>query len=307
MDMNKWLLIGVGVIVVLIGGFFALNSYIYNEKQATVATDYKDAEYIIEGERVKLKDGFSETEAAPNSASKTTTQYFGNEIVTDLNDDGEDDVVFLLTQSPGGSGTFYYVVAALSTERGYVGSEAYLLGDRIAPQTTEVSQNPNHKNVIVVNYADRAEGEMMTTPPSVGQSVFLKLDTEALQFGIVDNDFTGEADPLRMSLDMKTWILDSALYNDGTEINPTGDRFSITFLPGNRFSATTDCNSMNGSYVAADGAISFSQIGMTKMFCEDSQETEFLNILENTSSYHFTARGQLIFDLKFDSGTATFR
>lgn len=305
--MNKWLLSGVSIVVVFIVSFFVLNSYIYNEKQVTVSTDYKDAEYIIEGQRVKLEDGFSETEAAPNSTSKITTQYFGNEVVADLNEDGREDVVFLLTQNSGGSGTFYYVVAALNTESGYVGSEAYFLGDRIAPQTTEVSQKPNHKNVIVVNYAERAEGEPMTASPSVGKSLFLKLDPDALQFGVVDNEFTGEADPSRMSLDMKTWIWDSALYNDGTEVDPAGDRFSVTFLPDNRFSATTDCNSMNGSYVATDGVISFSQIGMTKMFCEGSREGEFLAILENTSSYHFTARGQLILDLKFDSGTATFR
>ena len=45
-------------------------------------------------------------------------------------------------------------VAALNTEAGWIGSQTTLLGDRIAPQTTELSQNPNHKNVIVVNYAD---------------------------------------------------------------------------------------------------------------------------------------------------------
>lgn len=305
--MNKWLFWGVGIIAVLIAAFFALNSYIYNEKQATVATDYKEAEYIIEGERVKLANGMASAEAAPGSASKITTQYFGNEIITDLNNDDREDVVFLLTQNTGGSGTFYYVVAALNTERGYVGSEAYLLGDRIAPQTTEVSQNPNHKNVIVVNYAERREGEPMTTAPSVGQSVFLKLDTEAMQFGVVEADFTGEADPSRMSLDMKPWVWVSTLYNDGKEISPRDERFVITFTPDGRFSATTDCNSMGGNYVANADMITFSEIGMTKMFCEGSQESDFLNILENTSGYHFTSRGELVLGLKFDSGTATFR
>lgn len=305
--MNKWLLLGAAIIVVLIGGFFALNSYIYNEKQVTAFTDYKDAEYVIEGVRVKLKDGVAETIAAPNSASKTVTQYFGNEVVSDLNNDGRKDVVFIITQSGSGSGTFYYVVAALNTSRGYVGSEAYFLGDRIAPQSTEVSQKPNHKNVIVVNYMDREVGEPMTTQPSVGKSVFLKLDTEVMQFGIVEPDFTGEADPSNMSLDMKTWIWISALYNDGRKIDPADERFIITFTTGNKFSATTDCNGMSGNYTATAGSISFSEITMTKMFCEDSKETEFLDILQNTSTYHFTSRGELVFDLKIDSGTATFR
>ena len=305
--MNKWLLIAVAIIIVLIAGFFILNSYIYNEKQAPTSADYKDAEYVIDGKRIKLENGIAETEAAPGSASKIVTQYFGNEVEIDFNNDGRKDIAFLLTQNTGGSGTFYYVVGTLNTERGYVGSEAFLLGDRIAPQTTEVSQNPNHKNVIVVNYADRALNEPMTTQPSIGKSVFLKLDSTAMQFGIVDQDFTGEADPSRMSLGMKTWTWISALYNDGRKIIPANDRFALTLNPDNRFSATTDCNGISGGYTATANSISFSQIGMTKIFCEKSQETDFLKILENTQNYHFTSKGELIFDLKFDSGTATFR
>ncbi len=191
--MNKWVLVSLVLIVLLVGGFFALNSYIYNEKQAPTVDDYKDAEYTIDGIRIKLEDGVAEIEAAPGSASKIATRYFGNELVTDLNDDGRSDTVFLLTQQTGGSGIFYYVVAALNLKEGYVGSDGYLLGDRIAPQSTEVSSNPRHKNVIVVNYADRASGEPMTTPPSVGESTYLKLDLENMQWGIVEPDFEGES------------------------------------------------------------------------------------------------------------------
>ena len=96
-------------------------------------------------------------EAAPGSASKILTRYFGNEIRHDLNGDGREDVVFLLTQETGGSGVFYYAVAALDTEQGYVGSEGLLLGDRIAPQTTEIGTG----NIVIVTYADRAPGKAL--------------------------------------------------------------------------------------------------------------------------------------------------
>lgn len=165
--MNKFFIGLVGLGVVLVGAFFLFNSYIYNEKQAYTPENYKDAEYRIDGKVIRLQDEF---------------RYFGNELVVDLNDDGRDDVVFLLTHQPGGSGTFYYVVAALNTEEGYLGSEGYLLGDRIAPQTTEVSQNPLHTNVIVVNYADRSSGESMTTQPSFGKSAYIKLDVESMRW-----------------------------------------------------------------------------------------------------------------------------
>ncbi len=183
-------------IVGLVAAFYSFNSYIYNEKQAPAAADYKDAEYRIDGTQVQLKDGVAEVEAAPGSASKITTRYFGNEHKTDINDDGREDVVFLVTQETGGSGIFYYVVAALNTERGYVGSDGYLLGDRIAPQTINASPNPRHKNVVVANYADRATGEPMTARPSVGKSAYLKLDEASMMWGIVEPDFEGESSGL---------------------------------------------------------------------------------------------------------------
>ncbi len=191
--MNKILLSIVAAAIILIGGFFILNSYIYDEKQVVAEADHKDAEYIIEGQRVKLQDGVAEVEAAPGSASKIITRYFGNDIKTDLDGDGREDVAFILTQERGGSGTFFYGVGALNTERGFVGSEAYLLGDRIAPQNTSLSPNAQHKQVVVFNYADRASGEAMTVQPSVGKSVYLKLDPQSVRWGIVEPNFEGES------------------------------------------------------------------------------------------------------------------
>lgn len=159
---------------------------------------YKNIEYTIDGKKVLLKGGMAESESAPGSSSKIVTRYFGNELRTDLNNDGLEDIVFLVTQETGGSGTFYYAVAAIAVPSsaqsdalsgeeniGYIGSDGYFLGDRIAPQTTELSKNPKHKNVIVINFADRAIGEPMTTKPSVGKSAYLKLDTQNMIWGVV--------------------------------------------------------------------------------------------------------------------------
>lgn len=190
----KRIIIGVvALAAVLALTFYALNTYIYKEKQAPVMADYQNATYSLEGKPVQLEDGLAEAEAAPGSASKIVTRYFGNEYRTDLNDDGREDVVFLLTQETGGSGIFYYAVAALNTENGYVGSDGYFLGDRIAPQNIGISPNPRHKNVIVVNYADRAAEKPMSAKPSIGKSAYLKLDAESMTWGIVMPDFEGES------------------------------------------------------------------------------------------------------------------
>ena len=181
------------VAVVLVGG---CSSNAENQPQEHVAvpgSDYRSAAYVVEGQRIKLADGLAEAQTSPGSASRLVTHYFGNELKTDLNDDGREDIVFLLTQQRGGSGTFFYAVAALNTEAGYLGSDGYPLGDRIAPQTTVVSRNPRHRNVIVVTYADRRPGEPMTSQPAVGKSVYLKLNADTMRWGIVVPDFEGES------------------------------------------------------------------------------------------------------------------
>lgn len=186
-------------IVILLIIIFGIRIYQDREKQVVqkVTMDEKDATYIIDSRPITLKNGFSEIEDISGSGT-TTTRYFGNKVNHDLNDDGLEDVAFILTQETGGSGTFFYLVAALNTPDGYIGSHAYYLGDRIAPQTTNIdegltSRGTKRKNVIVVNFADRLPGEPFTTRPSAGKSVWVKLDPATMQWGVVVPDFEGES------------------------------------------------------------------------------------------------------------------
>ena len=154
------------LVAVLLGGFFAINTYIYNKKQGGVE-DIKDATIVAEGVPVTLVNGEAITDIG--NGAKVYTSYFGNEARGDINDDGREDIVFIVTQSGGGSGTFVYVVAALQNSAGrYEGTNAVFLGDRVAPQTTEIRHS-----IIVVNYADRKPGEPMAARPTVGVSAFL--------------------------------------------------------------------------------------------------------------------------------------
>lgn len=137
----------------------------------------KNTTYTIDGAAITLVDGDAFSVAVPGSASEITTGYFGNEVKADINNDGKEDVVFLLTQETGGSGLFFYVVAAVSEGEDYKGSQAFFLGDRIAPQTTQYENG-----VVVVNFADRAVGEPFSVPPSVGKSVRLTFDSTTLSF-----------------------------------------------------------------------------------------------------------------------------
>lgn len=125
--------------------------------------DYKNLSFQLEDMTINLVDGSAIVEAAPGSSEKISINIFGNEAFGDLNDDGQRDVVFLITQSGAGSGTFFYVVAALQTQNGYQGTNALFLGDRIAPQTTNIENG-----MVAVNFADRNPGEPFTTKPSLG-------------------------------------------------------------------------------------------------------------------------------------------
>jgi hypothetical protein len=144
----------------------------------TLGTDPQNASYLIDGQEVTLVNGVAEQETAPGSTSRNVTRYFGNAVDIDLNSDGLMDSGFLLTQDGGGSGTFFYVAVALQTVGGYQGSNAIFLGDRIAPQSTNV--DPNNPTQLIVNYAERKASEPMSAQPSMGVSRTFKLENGSL-------------------------------------------------------------------------------------------------------------------------------
>lgn len=311
--MNK-IAIALGVLIIVMLGAWYFYAYVPTvQAPEKTATDVDDAgplnaTYSIDGQAITLVDGLSEVPTVAGSAAKITTQYFGNEVTTDLDGDGRADKVFLLTQTTGGTGTFYYVVAALNTEAGWVGSQAILLGDRIAPQTTEVSQDPNHENVIIVNYMVRAAGQAMIEQPTVGRSSWLKLDVPTLSWGMVEQGFSGEANPDDMSLFMKDWVWQRTTYNNDTQLVPKeAGVFKLTINDSGIFNISTDCNYMSGEFDLHMNEISFRDMTSTMMYCEDSQEQEFAGMLSEVRSFFFTNKGELVLELKLDSGSAIFR
>ena len=167
--MNKKQFIIPAVIIILVAGWGAYQ-FSFTDNEAGLRIDPKDGMYVIDGTAIALKDGYSEKETAPGSASKIITRYFGNEVRADIDGDGVEDSAFLLTQEGGGSGTFFYVAAFLSIKEGFSGTNAVLLGDRIAPQNTEF-----RNGMIIVNYAERKPGEPFSAKPSVGVSKYFKI------------------------------------------------------------------------------------------------------------------------------------
>lgn len=160
---------------------------------------YQNVTVEVEGNPVSLVNGVSEVEAAPGSATKIITKYFGNEAFGDLNGDGKEDVAFLITQDGGGSGTFYYVVAAVQSETGYQGTNSILLGNRIAPQTTQIENGQ-----IVVNYAEQTPEDSLTTQPSLAVTKRVKLLNGKLVEGLKINPSLTIPNPAVPVMDLNT-------------------------------------------------------------------------------------------------------
>lgn len=177
--------------IIVLLALIALGAYfIFNKEEPQPVSngnvpssfDGKNVSFTVDEKEVTLVNGISETEAAPGSASKVTTTYFGNEATGDLTGDGVPDTAFMVSQSTGGSGLFYYTVVAVKTENGYKTTNAFFIGDRIAPQNMYI---PGGSMELQVNYAERKQDEPMTAQPSQGVTKLLKVTSEGKLEGLM--------------------------------------------------------------------------------------------------------------------------
>jgi len=265
------------------------------------APDVSNISYKVDGQVVLLQGGSSELKGPDDEASAERVSIFGEPVYADLDGDTDLDAVAYLTRDSGGSGTFYYVVVVVNNDGVYTGTDAMFLGDRIAPQSINIQDGR-----AVVNFVERKAGEPFTTQPSVGKSIWVHLDAKNLQIGEWVKDFEGEADPKRMKLSMKTW---EWIHAEGANKKITkpasAGMFTLSFGDGGSFTATTDCNSASGTYANEGGFIEFGPIASTRMYCENSIESDFFTMLSSITKYYFTGKGELVFVLG-DSGESMF-
>lgn len=290
------------VLLIVTLGLISIIAYAYQSSQkravlpiTTSPQTVKNLSYIIDGTTYTLIDG-------KNAAG--TVQLFGEPVYGDLNGDGDStDAAVLLTYNPGGSGTFYYATLALKTNGEYRVTNTLLLGNRIAPQTVEI-----HEGRAVFNYAERKATDPMTTPPSLGKSLWIHYDTKTGEIGELAQGFEGEANPLMMNLTMKKWNwVKTSMNNDTTLIPKKENVFTLLFSQDGKVAIGTDCNRVSGIYTDKSPKLTFSNLIMTKMFCEGSDEDAFVKALENITSYHFTSKGELILEIAMDSGIMVFK
>lgn len=108
-----------------------------------------------------------------------------------------------------------------------------------------------------------------------------------------------------MPLPGTSWEWVETKRTDGTGMTPVADQpFIISFNEDGNFTIDGDCNAMGSTYTqSANGNLTLAPIYSTKMFCEDSRETEFAADIATVSSY---AIGENTLTLTTATGTMEF-
>lgn len=119
-----------------------------------------------------LIDGVAEKPAAPGSSAAETVRAVGDPLIGgDITGDGRPEAALLVTDDPGGSGTFYYAVLALSGTDSWRATNAVALGDRIEPLGIDFVDGHFR-----YRFLERKPGESMAEPPRVEKTVEVRFD-----------------------------------------------------------------------------------------------------------------------------------
>jgi heat shock protein HslJ len=304
MSISRQIFAVAGILFLLVGCQLANKPTNSSGPPGQLDSDPLYTAFVIGDRQVRLIDGWHEEPAAPGSAAKVTTRVWGTPVVADMNRDGIDDAMLILIQSTGGSGTFYYAAAAIATPRGYEGTAGHLLGDRIVPKGIKIVDSKAR-----ISYLAHGSGESFADDPTAPRRMDLIYMAEDRRLAEVAIDFEGEADPARMTLQMHTWTWVRTMFNDDTVKRPgKAGLFTLTFGDDGQVAGKTDCNNFHGTVAIEKHRMRLGEnMAMTRRFCAGSQELEFIAMLKGVSSYFFTSRGQLILELKYDSGSMFFQ
>ncbi len=198
-----------GLFLIVVGFYLAVREWLIRRPSLAIPSTEvvfqpSSVTYFIDGQAITLMNG--------NSADNKVS-IFGQPVFGDLNNDSRDDAAVLLLEESEGSGSFFYVAAAINLNSGIQGTNAVFLGDRIALQNLEIRGGQ-----IIVNYVDHQEGEPMTTSPSVDVSAYFFIQDGILQ-------------KIEPSAKINSYLIsdeDASKYCNGAKMDSDGYRQTIT-------------------------------------------------------------------------------
>lgn len=159
---NMWIIIAVLAVCIVILAVMRLQSEVITPEVVS-KTNYSSFNFgnqkiLLNGEKIALKNGAYESEDRLHNAIIINTA---------INTTGE-RAAAILVDSPGGIGTFYYLIGAMSENGKTLYSSPMPLGDRFKIINVTVSEKGTENNgVVVVSYLTRPDAASMSQEPNI--------------------------------------------------------------------------------------------------------------------------------------------
>ncbi|HEC07526.1 MAG TPA: META domain-containing protein [Thiolapillus brandeum] len=234
----------------------------------------------------------------PVSANATAPErglVEGFELKGDLDNDGEQEIVLALWDSPGGSGVFNYLVI-LDLHKGQVSSHSLFVGDRV-----QILGGDINGNKISIDLVEQAAGDPVCCPSQ-----------KATRTWVIEDDGTLRELPVKITGKLTVediggteWVLRSI----GEQAVPPEPQITLTYEDG-RINGSSGCNNyfadMKDQQSEA-GGVKVGPVGSTRKACpSDIMELEgqYLKYLGQVSSFSFMER-QLVLSWAVGNQTGT--
>ncbi|MCE1164211.1 MAG: META domain-containing protein [Bacteroidetes bacterium] len=122
--------------------------------------------------------------------------------------------------------------------------------------------------------------------------LFLVLAIAVLMAGCSAQKPSGTTNKMQIN---DIWVLVKTGTKDVVKVTGRPQPMIEIHISEGRFIGNTGCNEMSGNVEVGDKTIKFSEITSTKMFCDDSPETEYLAALKKVDNWEY---GKLTLYLK---------
>jgi heat shock protein HslJ len=213
----------------------------------------------------------------------------------DLDGDGTDEVVVLLWESSGGSGTRSYVASVGRRDGDTVNTGTALVGDRVQVRSGRIADGRIEMDVIQQGPADSACCPSQLARRSWTLDANSLIEREAENTGVLSLDV----------LAGKEWVLAQLEHDKPVPVQP---EVTLVF-DAERVTGKSACNRYFAGVTAGDmpGELAVSQAGGTRMACPGEimdLERSYLEALGNVSRFSFLA-GKLVLAWQKDDVTNT--
>jgi heat shock protein HslJ len=234
---------------------------------------------------VTLVNGVWEGEpAAPGATSRPRVQIVpGFHLVGDLESDGAEDAVVLLSTSTGGSGTFDYLAVLRRRGESPMNIGTADLGDRVQVLDARIANGQ-----LVVDVIRPGPNDARCCPTEKARLTFVQGDGGLRSTG---SQIVGTAS--LADIGGPEWVLSRFTWDESAPATPA----ATLQLQDESFVGRGGCNRYTGPVTAGDtaGAIKVGPIAVTFMSCDqaaDALERRFLEALGAVERYGFVG-GQL--------------